>query len=238
MLSRHSFKIAPASSLEYQPMSVLTKPMLTTLLGLMAALAAMAPAHAQIFRIVGPDGKVTFSDKPPITNEAKVVPSAAAPSGAAGAGASLPFALRQVTAKYPVVLYTSAKCAPCDAARGYLSGRGVPMAEKTVSTQVDIEALQRLSGATTLPFMTIGAQQLKGFSESEWSQYLDAAGYPKSSQLPAGFKNPGPAPLVAAQKETVAPVAANAPAEAVPPPAPAPAAAPAPGPSNPAGIKF
>jgi glutaredoxin len=148
--------------------------------------------------------------------------------------------LRQVTAKYPVVLYTSAKCAPCDAARGYLSGRGVPMAEKTVSTQVDIEALQRLSGATTLPFMTIGAQQLKGFSESEWSQYLDAAGYPKSSQLPAGFKNPGPAPLVAAQKETVAPVAANAPTEAPPPAAApaAPAAAPAPGPSNPAGIKF
>jgi glutaredoxin len=222
-------------------MSVLTKPMLTALLGLMAALTATLPAHAQIFRIVGPDGKVTFSDKPPVTNESKVVPSAAAPSGAAGGtGASLPFALRQVTAKYPVVLYTSAKCAPCDAARGYLSGRGVPMAEKTVSTQVDIEALQRLSGATTLPFMTIGAQQLKGFSESEWSQYLDAAGYPKSSQLPAGFKNPGPAPLVAAQKETVAPVAANAPTEAPPPAAApaAPAAAPAPGPSNPAGIKF
>ena len=222
-------------------MSVLTKPMLTALLGLMAALTATLPAHAQIFRLVGPDGKVTFSDKPPVTNESKVVPSAAAPSGAAGGtGASLPFALRQVTAKYPVVLYTSAKCAPCDAARGYLSGRGVPMAEKTVSTQVDIEALQRLSGATTLPFMTIGAQQLKGFSESEWSQYLDAAGYPKSSQLPAGFKNPGPAPLVAAQKETVAPVAANAPTEAPPPAAApaAPAAAPAPGPSNPAGIKF
>ncbi len=222
-------------------MSVLTKPMLTALMGLMAALTATLPAHAQIFRIVGPDGKVTFSDKPPVTNESKVVPSAAAPSGAAGGtGASLPFALRQVTAKYPVVLYTSAKCAPCDAARGYLSGRGVPMAEKTVSTQVDIEALQRLSGATTLPFMTIGAQQLKGFSESEWSQYLDAAGYPKSSQLPAGFKNPGPAPLVAAQKETVAPVAANAPTEAPPPAAApaAPAAAPAPGPSNPAGIKF
>ena len=117
-------------------MSVLTKPMLTALLGLMAALTATLPAHAQIFRIVGPDGKVTFSDKPPVTNESKVVPSAAAPSGAAGGtGASLPFALRQVTAKYPVVLYTSAKCAPCDAARGYLSGRGVPMAEKTVSTQ-------------------------------------------------------------------------------------------------------
>lgn len=220
-------------------MSLFTKPMLTILLSLLAAAASMAPAHAQIFRIVGPDGKVTFSDKPPTATEAKVVPSAAAPSGAAGTGTSLPFALRQVTAKYPVVLYTSAKCAPCDAARSYLSGRGIPMAEKTVSTQVDLEALQRLSGATTLPFMTIGAQQLKGFAESEWSQYLDAAGYPKSSQLPAGFKNAGPAPLVTVQTDAVAPVAANAP-EAAPPPAAAPAAAPAPapGPSNPAGIKF
>ena len=218
-------------------MSVLTKPMLTTLLSLMVAATAMASAHAQVFRIVGPDGKVTFSDKPPVANDAKVVPSAGATAGAAGTGAALPFALRQVTAKYPVVLYTSAKCAPCDAARGYLLGRGVPIAEKTVSTQVDIEALQRLSGATTLPFMTIGAQQLKGFAESEWSQYLDAAGYPKASQLPTGFKNAAPAPLVAVQKEAVAPVAATAPDQA-PPPATAPAAAPGPGPSNPAGIRF
>ena len=40
-----------------------------------------------------------------------------------------------------------------------------------------------------------GGQQLKGYSDLEWKQYLDAAGYPKSSQLPSGYRNPPAAPL-------------------------------------------
>ena len=48
-----------------------------------------------VYRIVGPDGKVTFSDKPPAESSAKVTtPTAAAGRGAAGA--ALPFELRQV----------------------------------------------------------------------------------------------------------------------------------------------
>ena len=68
----------------------------------------------------------------------------------------------------------------------------------------------------------------------EWSQYLDAAGYPRTSQLPASFRNPEPRPLVAATQPVprAAPEAARAPqrAEAAPPSEPAPA--------NPAGIRF
>jgi hypothetical protein len=97
-----------------------------------------------------------------------------------------------------------------------------------------VAALQRLSGQNSLPLLTIGSQQLKGFSDAEWSQYLDAAGYPKGSQLPAGWRN-GPAqPLVAQQ-----PAAEPAPAAAAPAPAAdVPAAASGPTPSNPAGIRF
>lgn len=220
-------------------MSVLTKSVLTALLGLIGA-ASLAPAASaqQIYRIVGPDGKVTFSDKAPASPDAKVVPTSAAPGGSANTGPNLPFTLRQVVNKYPVVLYTGDNCAPCAAARGYLASRGIPLTEKTISAQVDIEALQRLSGATTLPFLTIGAQQLKGFAETEWSQYLDAAGYPKTSQLPAGYKNPAAAPLVAVQKKAPEPAVARAPEEAPAAPPAAPAAPAEPPPSNPAGIRF
>jgi hypothetical protein len=84
-----------------------------------------------------------------------------------------------------------------------------------------------------LPSATIGGQQLKGYSDSEWSQYLDAAGYPKSSTLPAGYRNPAATPLVA---KTIAP--APAPAAAAPAPAPVVAPDTAATPANPAGIKF
>ncbi len=189
----------------------------------------------QVYRIVGPDGKVTFSDQPPPpASNAKV---SAANAGAAGGAASagLPFELRQVATKYPVTLYSGDNCAPCGAARSMLTSRGIPFAEKTVTTNEDTQALQRLSGDTSLPFLTIGSQQLKGFSDAEWTQFLNAAGYPPSSVLPASYRRPAATPLV---------TVATAPAAATPAAGTAPGAAARPAPvaaqpnDNPAGIKF
>ena len=188
-------------------------------------------AQAQVYRSVGPDGKVTFSDQPPVASgNAKVsTGNSAAPGGSASS--ALPFELRQVATKYPVTLYVGDNCGPCGAGRSLLTSRGVPFVEKTVNANEDIQALQRLAGESSLPFLTIGSQQLKGFSDAEWSQFLDAAGYPKSSVLPASYRQAAATPLV-----TVAPVAIP-PAAATPQVArPAPPAAPAA--NNPAGIRF
>ncbi|MGZ5182075.1 MAG: glutaredoxin family protein [Ramlibacter sp.] len=197
------------------------------------ATVACAAGAQPVYRIVGPDGKVTFSDHPPPAgtkaSQAPVVPLV----GAAGGDSALPFELRSVASRYPVTLYSGPDCAPCGAARAYLSSRGVPFTEKTVSTNDDVAALQRLSGGATLPFLTIGGQQLTGFSESEWSQFLDAAKYPRTSQLPPSYRQPAATPLVmAATPKPAAPAPAPAPRAAAPVPAPAPAG------NNPAGITF
>ncbi|WP_367849691.1 glutaredoxin domain-containing protein [Rhodoferax sp. WC2427] len=189
-------------------------PLFTTALAC-AAIALAASTHAQtVYRIVGPDGKVSFSDQPPpTTSKARV--TTAAPTGGSAVNASLPFELKEVVQRYPVTLYTSASCSPCASARNLLTSRGVPFTERTVNTNEDGEALKRISGDTTLPFGTIGGQQLKGFSDVEWTQYLDAAAYPKTSVLPASYKPSAPRPLVASKAATpavapAAPVAAPA----------------------------
>lgn len=184
-----------------------------------------------VYRIVGPDGKVTFSDKPPAEPKAKTT-SAAGTSGGGVASSSLPFELRQIAQKYPVTLYTGENCSPCQSARSMLITRGVPFTEKTVSTAEDSQALLRLSGESALPFATIGGQQLKGFSDAEWTQFLNAAGYPTASVLPANYRQPAATPLVAvaAAPATTAPAA---PARAA-----APVAQPAPAAANPSGIRF
>lgn len=187
-----------------------------------------------VYRIVGPDGKVTFSDKPPpAASNAKV--TAAGADGARGvATASLPFELRKVVGQYPVTLYSGENCGPCASARSLLTTRGVPFAEKTIATNEDAQALQRISGDNSLPFLTIGSQQLKGFSDAEWTQFLDAAGYPKSSVLPASYRQAPATPLV-----TVAPTPAPATTAAARPGTPvAPSTPVTPPPSNPAGIRF
>ncbi len=92
---------------------------------------------------------------------------------------------------FPVTLYTAAHCAPCASARNLLVSRGIPFTERTVGSNEDIEALKRLSGNTSLPFGSIGNQQLQGFSDSEWTQYLNAAGYPHAVAVTAQLPSPG-----------------------------------------------
>ena len=211
-------------------------PVRLAVVGLVIGLAA-APVLAQgVYRIVGPDGRVTYSDQPPPANvNARPVGSATANS-AASANAQLPFELRQVSSRYPVTLYTSADCAPCNSGRNLLNSRGVPYVEKTVNTAQDTEALKRLSGETSLPFLTIGTQQIKGYSDAEWTQFMDAAGYPKQSVLPASYRRAAAAPLVVVRTE---PSPNATPGPASPSTAPAPGAVPvAPPVNNPAGIRF
>jgi glutaredoxin len=201
---------------------------------LAAASLAVGDASAQqIFKIVGPDGRVTFSDKQPTEPTAKASAASVVPLATEGTSvASLPFEVRQAATRYPVTLYTSPGCASCATGRAMLTSRGIPFSEKTVATKEDGEALSRMAGTTNVPVLTIGSQQLKGFSDSEWTQFLDAAGYPKTSQLPASYVPSQATPLVAldgAARAAAPARQATAPREAAPAEVPT---------ENPAGIKF
>jgi glutaredoxin len=166
----------------------------STCLGTMArllaasALAMCLPAQA-LYKVVGPDGKVTYTDRVPGASEGKVMPLGAAGSSSAEA-AELPFELRQVVARYPVTLYAFADCSPCDSARAMLRQRGIPYVEKLVLTEQDATALQRLTGTREGPTLTIGQKPLPGFSAETWNAYLDSAGYPRDSRLPPGYQHP------------------------------------------------
>ena len=195
-------------------------------------------AQAQaVYRIVGADGRVTFSDKPPVTAD-KVTATDRTGRTLDLSGTALPYDLRQIVSRFPVTLYTSTNCDPCASGRSLLTGRGIPFSERTVNTAEDADALTRISGENSLPFLTIGGQKIKGFSDSEWVQFLDAAGYPASSKLPSAYRNAPATPLVAVQKPTPAAqadatqnAAAKAAAAAAPP-------APVDSGANPAGIRF
>jgi glutaredoxin len=193
-------------------------------------LPAMGSLYAQqVYKSVDKQGRVTYSEVPPsVSSGDKVVGDGA---GGSGNNPSLPYALQQVVSRYPVTLYTNADCAPCINARILLTQRGVPFAERTIASNEDIDAYKRLNSDNTLPMLTIASQQIKGFEEGEWTKYLDAAGYPKSSTLPRNYSNPAAAPLVAVKKAVEKSVADKATAPAVRP-------TPTDTGSNPAGIKF
>jgi glutaredoxin len=196
--------------------------------GLLALLAAVS-AQAQ-YKVVGPDGKVTYTDRPPAASTAKVTAlSGRGETGPAG-DATLPLDLRQPVAKYPVTLYTvSGACDPCQAARQMLRQRGIPFAEKQVQTPEDGDALERLSGGRDAPTVAIGSQYLRGLAQDVWNSYLDAAGYPRESRLPPTYQYAAATPLVEKRDASAPRAAASAP--------PNPAAT-APPPAGTTGIKF
>lgn len=194
-----------------------------------ALLASSLPALA-LYKVVGPDGSVTYTDRPPITTTARITTlGRGSGDGSSGADGELPFDLRQVVGRYPVTLYTTNDCPPCDSGRQVLQQRGVPYAERRVSNDDDAAALERAVGGRTVPALTIGSQALRGFSQTDWSSYLDAAGYPRESKLPRGYQPPAATPLVERAPPRVAPATTPAPSPAEPAPD---------APAGDSGIKF
>lgn len=185
---------------------------------LCAAACVWAGPSFALYKVVGPDGKVTYTDRPPAASAGRASPINTR-TGVAEPDTVLPLELRQAASRYPVILYTlSSGCEPCDEGRALLRKRGIPFTERQVSTSEDNEALQKITGGRETPVLTIGAQQLKGLAPDTWNNYLDLAGYPRDSRLPPGYAFAEPQPL------TERPAA-------VPRPAPVerPAAEPAPG---------
>ena len=95
------------------------------------ALAAHGAWAQQMYRHVGPDGRVSYSDQPPAADSAGQATAGSARTGTAAAAgtasAGLPYELRQTASRYPVGLYTDKDCAPCASARTMLNQRGVPL---------------------------------------------------------------------------------------------------------------
>ena len=217
---------------DHMPSSRLTWLCSVPRVALSVALLAALPAHAQ-YKVVGPDGKVTYTDRAPAPSAAKVTSLsgrgvASGPSGPTDP--ALPLELREPAAKYPVTLYTvTGACEPCQSARQLLRQRGIPYAEKQVQTPEDSEALERLSGGRDAPTLAIGSQMMRGLAPEVWGSYLDAAGYPRESRLPAGYQYAAATPIVERREAAVARPAAAASR----PDTPA-----TPVPANPGGIKF
>jgi glutaredoxin len=191
-------------------------------LALVLVLAATA-SLAQ-YKVIGTDGKVTYTDREPSATEGKVIPLGNRTS-AQQAEPELPFEVRQAANKYPVTLFvTTTACDPCTSGRQFLKQRGIPFNERLVVTAEDSEALERLSGAREAPTLTIGSQTLRGFAAEVWSSYLDAAGYPRESRLPSTYQYRAATPIVErrdsvtarSEARPAAPAAPTAPAAAAP----------------------
>ena len=143
-------------------------------------------AQAQLYKSVGPNGKVTYSDTPPAT-AAKVEVK---PIGGGAGGQGFPFDVAEAVRTSPIVMFSSAGCPSCEEGRKLLIARGIPFTEKNVLTKEDLDVLKRAGGDKVLPYMTVGRIKQEGFEENTWNRLLTTAGYPEVNKLPKTYRQP------------------------------------------------
>ena len=145
--------------------------------------------------------------------------------------APLPYEVKRAAQSFPVTIYTTASCSPCDAGKALLTGRGVPFIEKTASTDADLNAMKARGLGDTFPALSVGSRSVKKFEAGAWNEALDFGGYPKTGAYPAGYTNPPATPLTSAAS-TAKPESASTSTSLTP------SAPPVDPTKNPAGIRF
>ena len=144
------------------------------------ALTAFSAATAQggtLYKWVDKDGKVSYHDQPPPENAGyRVEEKNLGSRERVGTDAS-----QAAAEKFPILIYTTPKCASCDLARAYLEKRKVPYSEKNVESDPKLqEELKKNAGSLSVPTIMVGSKVMNGYMESLLEGELDQAGYPKA----------------------------------------------------------
>jgi glutaredoxin len=167
-----------------------------SLLALCGLVSMAQVAEAQMYKWIGANGKIVYSDTPPPASAKKLVSKSMEGAGQQS-NVKFPPDLEIAVRKNPVTLYatvSSTPCAACNEARNMLKQNGIPFTEKTIDTKDDVEKLRQVSGDTQLPLMLVNKAKFAGFDVIEWRTALSTAGYPETSILPKDYRYPAPEP--------------------------------------------
>ena len=81
-------------------------------------------------------------------------------------------------------LYSIPECGPCDEVREFFQLRKIPITEKNVNENLEVQnELKELRGSLKVPATVIGEKVITGYNRSELLAALEAAGYQEGSKI-------------------------------------------------------
>ena len=141
---------------------------------LAGGLLAVAASAQTVYKSVGPDGKIVYSDHPPTTGRLEKtmkfeLASSALPASAASYMEQFrkthPGGAVQVATGKGVTLYSAVWCGYCKQAKAWLAGHGVSYDNVDIDTPGGMAALAQASGGGTgVPVLVVDGHTLNGFS--------------------------------------------------------------------------
>lgn len=137
-------------------------------------LAAGATMAGSMYKSVGPDGRIVYSDAPPAsgrvqkTLQFESAPSSPLPAIYVDALRRLRAEAAPPTTTGDVVLYSAVWCGYCKKAKAYLAGKGIAYREVDIDTNDGMAAFAQVGGGKGIPLLLAGGQRIQGFSTSAY----------------------------------------------------------------------
>jgi glutaredoxin len=133
----------------------------------------------ELYKSVGPDGKIIYSDRPSAEAklEKKLVLKDLPASQLSTETAAAIDRLRQNAPQLPkaanasdTVLFTTSWCGYCKKARAYLASKNIPYQEIDIETEDGLSAYVRAGGTQGVPMLVSKGQSIMGFTADEYDR--------------------------------------------------------------------
>lgn len=125
-------------------------------------------AHAEVYKVIGADGRVTYTDKEPSpaekTEKLKLQTYTGTPSVS-----SMKDAVKRVT------ILSAQWCGQCARAKAYMKSRKIDFEEWDIDKSNYARAKMNELGAKGVPVILVGKQKMVGFSEGGFDDLLKSA---------------------------------------------------------------
>ncbi len=126
---------------------------------LLAVLAAINPATAEIYRWTDENGKVHFSDRPARDHASETI------EVRINTYKSVSYATSSLEASKKVVMYSASWCGACKKAREYFEANQIQYKEYDVESSKKGRTDYRRLDAKGVPVILVGKRRMNGFSE-------------------------------------------------------------------------
>lgn len=144
---------------------------------LIALAAAVTAAEKTLYKTVGPDGQIVYSDKPPtqgrVEKTMKFEDLPATPLPVARSAYLEWLKTRPSIAAAPpageVQLFSAAWCGYCRRAKAWLGAKGVAYREFDIDTPAGMAAYAAAGGGKGVPLLVKGGQRVQGFAEAAYA---------------------------------------------------------------------
>ncbi len=142
----------------------------------LGALLSTAVLAQSLYKSIGPDGKVVYSDHPPTGGRVvKTMQFNNLPSSSLSA-AKLEQVRRQKASKQAAiasdqaVIYTTSWCGYCKKAKAYMASKGISYREVDIETESGLAAYAQAGGGEGVPLLQYRGETVRGFSVEGYDQ--------------------------------------------------------------------